>query len=220
MTTLTNSATGPHQGQPIITAGEPLAHASAAMILVHGRGANAADILTLADHIGMPGFAYLAPQAAHNTWYPQSFLADLDQNEPHLSSALETIAELVDHVLDAGTPAEKIVIGGFSQGACLTSEFAARNPKRYGGLLVLSGGLIGPPNTARNYTGTFSNMPVFLGCSNVDVHIPEERVHESAHVFEKMGAQVVKTIYADMGHTIIGDEIEQAKIIVQAVASD
>ncbi|MDP6416805.1 MAG: dienelactone hydrolase family protein [Gammaproteobacteria bacterium] len=201
-----------------MTAGEALSHAAAAMILVHGRGANAADILTLAEHIGVPGFAYLAPQAAQYTWYPQSFMAALDQNEPHLSSALETIAELVAHVLAGGIPAEKIIIGGFSQGACLTSEFAARNPKRYGGLIVLSGGLIGPPNTARNYTGTFNNMPVFLGCSNIDIHIPEERVHESAQVLEKMGAQVVKRIYPDMGHTIIGDEIEQAKNIVKAVA--
>ena len=218
MTSMTRSGTGPHQDQPIMTAGEALSHATAAMILLHGRGANAADILTLAEHIGVPGFAYLAPQAAQYTWYPQSFMAALDQNEPHLSSALGTIGELVAHVLAGGIPAEKIIIGGFSQGACLTSEFAARNPKRYGGLIVLSGGLIGPPNTARNYTGTFSNMPVFLGCSNIDIHIPEERVHESAQVLEKMGAQVVKRIYPDMGHTIIGDEIEQAKNIVKAVA--
>ena len=219
MTSTAPTATWPHQGQPITTAGESLANASAAMILLHGRGGNAADILTLVDHIGMAGFAYLAPQAAQYSWYPQSFLVTLDQNEPHLSSALQIIAELVDRILDAGIPTENIVIGGFSQGACLTSEFAARNPKRYGGLIVLSGGLIGPPNAARTYTGSFSNTPVFLGCSNVDAHIPEERVHETAQIFDSMGARVVKRIYPDMGHTVIGDEIAHSKLILQSVTS-
>lgn len=218
--TITNTATGPHQGQPIFTAGEPLAQASAAMILVHGRGADAADILSLADHLGALGLAYLAPQAAQYTWYPQSFLANLDQNEPYLSSALETVASVVAQVLAAGIPAEKLVLGGFSQGACLTSEFVARNADRYGGLLVFSGGLIGPPGTPRDYPGEFLDMPVFLGCSNVDFHIPDERVHESAQVFEKMGAQVNLKIYPNMGHTIIADELDQAKKIVQAVAGD
>lgn len=218
MKALTNTATGPHQGQPIFSAGEPLDQASAAMILVHGRGADAADILSLADHFGTAGFTYLAPQAAQYTWYPHSFLDEIEQNEPYLSSAIATIGSVVTQVLAAGIPAEKIILGGFSQGACLTSEFVARNANRYGGLLVFSGGLIGPPGTPRNYQGDFQDMPVFLGCSNVDFHIPEERVHESADLFEKMGARVNKKIYPNMGHTINLDEIEQAKIIVEMVA--
>ncbi|MEM7033923.1 MAG: dienelactone hydrolase family protein [Chloroflexota bacterium] len=218
--TLTNSATGLHAGQPIFTTGTPLADASAVMILVHGRGGNAADILSLADHLQAPGLAYVAPQAAQYTWYPQSFLAELNQNEPYLSSALDTIRTTVDQVLSLGIPTEKLILGGFSQGACLTSEFVARNANSYGGLLAFSGGLIGPPNTPREYEGRLDDMPIFLGCSNVDFHIPEARVRESADVFEKMGAQVNLQIYPNMGHTIIADEIVQAQLVVQAVVGD
>ncbi|HMR67729.1 MAG TPA: phospholipase, partial [Anaerolineae bacterium] len=191
----------PHQDQKVYTAGKSLAEAKAAMILVHGRGATAPSILSLGQEFDHPDLAYLAPQAANYTWYPYSFLAPLDHNEPGLSSGLAKIGELVARVEAAGIPAEKIIIAGFSQGACLASEFVARNARRYGGLLVFSGGLIGPPGTPRDYEGSLEGTRVFLGCSDIDPHIPEARVHESAGVFERLGAQVVEKIYSGMGHT-------------------
>lgn len=215
--TIQNKASGPHQGQPVLVAGEPLETASAVMILIHGRGAGAADIMSLHPYLGQPGFAYLAPQAAQSTWYPYSFLSPLTQNEPHLSSALETVGSLVEQVLVAGIPTDKIVLGGFSQGACLASEFTARNPQRFGGLLLFSGGLIGPPGTPRDYGGSLGGLPVFIGCSDVDFHIPEARIHETTQVLTKMGATVNEKIYPNMGHTIIQDEIDQARQIVEAV---
>ena len=165
----------PHENQPILRAGRPLAEAQAALILVHGRGATAASILELADYLPHPAMAYLAPQAAGNTWYPYSFLMPMEQNEPHLSSALARLASLLGDVARAGIPAERVVLAGFSQGACLASEFVARHAQRYGGLLVFSGGLIGPPGTPRAYEGTLAGTPVFLGCSDVDPHIPLAR---------------------------------------------
>ncbi len=211
------ATTGPHQGQKIYAAGKPLAEAKAAMILVHGRGATAPSILELANELYHPDFAYLAPQAAGNTWYPYSFLSPMEQNQPGLSSGLQALADLLAHIEQVGIPPEKVVIGGFSQGACLSSEFAARNARRYGALLAFSGGLIGPPGTPRDYPGSLAGTPVFVGCSDVDFHIPEERVHETADVLEKMGANVTKRIYPNMGHTIIQDEIDQAKKLVDAV---
>ncbi len=216
---LKNNATGPHGGQPILTAGEPLETAKAAMMLVHGRGASAQDILTLVEHIGAPGFAYLAPQAAQSTWYPYSFLAPMEQNQPNLDSALAMVGSALELITKANIPYQKIVIGGFSQGACLASEFAARNPQRYGGVIAFSGGLIGPPGTPRDYEGSLDGTPVFLGCSDVDFHIPKERVNESAVVFEKMGADVNEKIYPNMGHTIIEDEIIHARKIIEAVVA-
>lgn len=206
-----------HQGQPISSTGKPLTQASAAMILLHGRGASASDILELASALHHPGFAYLAPQAAGNTWYPYSFLTPMEQNEPWLSSALQTVAEVLAQVNAAGIPNDKIVIGGFSQGACLASEYVARNAQRFGGVLIFSGGLIGPPGTPRSYPGSFAGMPVFVGCSDVDFHIPQERVDETAEVLARMGASVDKQIYLNMGHTIIQDEIDRAQGIVNAV---
>ncbi|MDX1523094.1 MAG: dienelactone hydrolase family protein [Anaerolineae bacterium] len=217
--TLTNTAAGPHHNEPILVVGEPLESAKAAMILVHGRGANATDILSLREHIGAAGFAYLAPQAADFTWYPQSFLAPIEQNEPFLTSALATIDGVVTLVKEAGISAEKIVLGGFSQGACLASEFVARNAQRFGGLFAFSGGLIGPPGTARAYAGSFEGMPAFFGCSDVDFHIPKDRVHESAATFERMGANVTTRIYPGMPHTIIKDETDFVRSMVQGVIS-
>jgi glyoxalase family protein len=214
------TAKGPHQGQEIFTAGKSLAEAGAAMILVHGRGATAPSILELAQLLHREDMAYLAPQAAGNTWYPYSFLNPIEQNEPGLSSGLRTIDEVLAQIEAAGIPAEQVIIGGFSQGACLASEFVARNARRYGGLLVFSGGLIGPPGTPHNYAGSLDGTPVFLGCSTADFHIPEKRVHESAAVLEKMGAEVTKRLYPNMGHTIIQDEIEEAQKIVQAVVAE
>jgi predicted esterase len=211
---LTNPAPGPHQGQPILTAGAALEQARAALILIHGRGASAADILGLADHIGAAGLAYLAPQAAQHTWYPHSFLSPLEQNEPHLASALATLAALLDRVGAAGIPPEKVVICGFSQGACLSSEFVARQARRYGGLIAFSGGLIGPPGTPRDYSGALEATPVFIGCSDIDFHIPLERVHETSTTLRQLGASVTEKIYPGLGHTIIQDELDQARQIV------
>jgi predicted esterase len=208
---------GPHQGQKIYTAGKSLTEAKAAMILVHGRGATAPSILDLAGVLHHPDMAYLAPQAAGNTWYPYSFLSPMDQNEPGLSSGLQVIADILAQIAEAGIPVERVVIAGFSQGACLSSEFVARNARRYGGVIAFSGGLIGPPGTPRDYEGSLEGTPIFLGCSNVDFHIPVERVHESTVTFEELGAKVTERIYPNMGHTIIQDEIDQARKIVEVV---
>jgi predicted esterase len=210
---------GPHQGQPVYSAGRPLPQAQAALILVHGRGATAPSILELASVLHQPDFAYLAPQAAGNTWYPHSFLTPIPQNEPYLSSALQALADVVAQVNAAGIATDKIVIGGFSQGACLAAEFVARHVQRYGGLLVFSGGLIGPPGTPRTYAGSLAGTPVFIGCSNVDSHIPVERVHETAEVLTHLGADVDKQIYPNMSHTIVPDEIERAQKLVAGVLS-
>jgi predicted esterase len=199
---------GPHQGQPVLTAGEPLERALAAMVLVHGRGATAQDILTLAADLDQPGFAYLAPQAANNTWYPYSFLAPIERNQPYLSSALATVGQVLAHVAAAGIPAERTILLGFSQGACLATEFAARNARRYGGLVGLSGGLIGPDGTPRDYPGTLDGTPVFLGCSDTDPHIPAARVEHSAEVLRELGGAVTARLYPRMGHTVNEDEIE------------
>ena len=208
---------GPHQGQKIYAAGKPLGEAKAAMILIHGRGATAPSILDLAGVLSHPDIAYLAPQASGNTWYPYSFLSPMNQNEPGLSSALQVMADVVAQVEAAGIPAEKIIIGGFSQGACLSSEFVARNARRYGGLIVFSGGVIGPPGTPRDYDGSLEGTPVFLGCSDTDFHIPAERVHETTAVFEGLGGNVTEKIYPGMGHTVIQDEIDHAQKIVQGL---
>jgi predicted esterase len=208
------------QGQELLTAGKALEEAQSAMILIHGRGASAYDILELGYYLAPPDMAQLAPQAANSTWYPYSFLSPLAQNEPDLSSALQVVTDLVAQVEEAGIPAEKIIIGGFSQGACLASEFAARNARRYGGLLIFSGGLIGPPGTTRTYNGSLAGTPIFIGCSDVDFHIPLQRVEETAEVLTDLGGAVTKKIYSNMGHTIIQDEIDQAHEIVAAVAGD
>lgn len=207
----------PHQGQEILRSGTELEDASAAMILIHGRGASAEDIMELGVYLPNPDLTYLAPQAANHAWYPYSFLSPIEQNEPFLSSALEMIASLITQIEDTGIPAEKIIIGGFSQGACLSSEFAARHPRRYGGLLLFSGGLIGPPGTSRDYKGSLAGTSVFIGCSDVDFHIPLVRVEETAEILTQLGAQVNKKIYPNMGHTIIQDEIDQAQKIVAAI---
>ena len=208
---------GPHQGLPVLMAGEPLASAQAAMILVHGRGATAADILMLAEELARPGFAYLAPEAAGNTWYQNSFLAPIASNEPGLSSGLALITSLLERVSEAGIPPERVVIAGFSQGACLSLEYVARHARRYGGVLGLSGGLIGPDGTPRDYPGTLAGTPVFLGCSDIDPHIPKERVLLSAEVLQALGGQVTAKLYPRMGHTINRDEIVIARSIVAGV---
>lgn len=187
------------------------------MILIHGRGANAQTILGLHTVLLHPDMIYLAPNAEEGSWYPYSFLSPIAQNEPYLSEALQMIADLIAHVEGVGIPSERIILGGFSQGACLASEFVARHARRYGGLLVFSGGVIGPFGTPREYPGSLDNTPVFIGCSDVDSHIPLERVHETADVFTRMGARVTKKIYPGMGHTVIKNEVDHALEIVKAV---
>lgn len=194
-------------GQRVLRAGEPLETARAAMILVHGRGASAEDIMTVGAELSRPGFAYLAPQAAGNAWYPYPFTAPIDSNQPYLDAALDMLAGLVSQV-EATVPAARIVLLGFSQGACLSLEFAARHARRYGAVIGLSGGLIGPDGTPRDYLGDFEGTPVFLGCSDVDPHIPKERVIESGAVFERLGAEVTLRLYPGMAHTVSADEID------------
>jgi predicted esterase len=208
---------GPHQGQPVLTAGPPLDQAKGALILVHGRGATAQSILTLADELPHPKTAYLAPQATGNSWYPYSFLAPMARNEPGLSSGLALIGEVLDRLKAAGIPAERILLLGFSQGACLALEFAARHARRYGGVVGLSGGLIGPDGTPRDYAGSLEGTPVFLGCSDTDFHIPQERVHQSATVLERLGGQVTTRLYPNMGHTINQDELAFVREMMERI---
>lgn len=200
-------------------AGESLHWARAAMILLHGRGGSAESILDLASQLAVPGFAYLAPQASGHTWYPVGFMSPIGQNEPELSSALGVVSSCVEEIVEAGTPAKRIFLLGFSQGACLTLEFAARNAQRFGGVVGLSGGLIGPEVRADAYRGSFDRTPVFLGCSDSDIHIPKERVLQTAEVFERMGADVRTEMYPDMGHTTNEDEMELVRTMMISVSS-
>lgn len=208
---------GPHQGQPIRIGGEPISRARAAMLMVHGRGARAEDILSLADELDQPGFAYLAPQAAGNAWYPNRFLVPLEENEPWLTSALVFVRNVLVEINNAGIPAERIILLGFSQGACLALEYAARNARRYGGVVGLSGALIGPADTPREYPGSLAGTPVFLGCSDMDFHVPEERVHQTADVFRRLGGDVTERLYPAMGHTINQDEVDFVRGMMQSL---
>ncbi len=207
----------PHGNQPLLSAGLTLEEARAVMILIHGRGASAEDILALGHELFHPQVAYLAPQAAGYTWYPYSFLAPIPQNEPGISSGIAIIASLVERARQSGIPSEKIMVAGFSQGACLAVEYVARHPQRFGGVLGFSGGLIGPDGTPRNYSGSLAGTPVFLGCSDVDFHIPKERVEHTTTVLEKMGAEVTMRLYPGMGHTVNMDELKFARSMVTAV---
>lgn len=197
-----------HGGEPVLSAGQPLERATAAMILVHGRGSTARDILFLADELAHPDFVYLAPQARGNSWYPLSFLAPIGRNEPGLSSGLAAVGNMVGHVAAAGIPPERTILLGFSQGACLVLEFAARHARRYGAIVGLSGGLIGPNGRSRDYPGSLDGTPVFLGCSDVDLHIPRDRVIYSADVLQRLGGEVTRRLYPNMGHTVNEDELD------------
>jgi predicted esterase len=197
-----------HEGQPVFQTGAALKQAAAAMLMIHGRGAGAQDILSLSSELSHPQFAYLAPQAAGYTWYPNRFMEPLPSNEPYLSSALATIDAILESLDQAGLPREKVILLGFSQGACLSLEYAARKVRRYGGVVALSGGLIGPDGTSRDYPGSLDGTPIFLGCSDIDPHIPKTRVLESAEIMGKIGGNVTTRIYPNMGHTINEDEIK------------
>lgn len=209
--------TGPHQGQRVVRTGAPVEQAKGAVVMVHGRGATPESILTLAQALDGPDFVYLAPGAAGNTWYPNSFMAPIPSNEPGISSGMQAIADVLEYLEENGIPAERTVLLGFSQGACLSSEFAARNARRYGGVATLSGGLIGPPGTPRDYAGSLDGTPVFLGCSDVDFHIPKERVEESAQILERLGAEVTMRLYPGMGHLVNDDEIAHVQRILDDV---
>jgi len=210
-------AKDPHAGQPVLAAGPAPRNARLALILVHGRGASAEDILGLAAELQLSDVACLAPQAAGHTWYPYSFLSPIEQNEPGISSGLGVIGRVIDDLGGEGLPPGRIGLLGFSQGACLSLEFAARNARRYAGVFALSGGLIGPPGTPRTYDGAFDGTPVFLGCSDVDPHIPAERVRESEAVFRRLGAAVTRKLYPGMGHIVSGDEIENVQRVMDEV---
>ncbi len=187
------------------------------MILIHGRGATAESMMPLAEAFGRDDIAYVAPQAAQYTWYPQSFLAPIAANEPYLSSALQVIADLIARLANEGFAAERVGLLGFSQGACLATEFSARNARRYGCVVGLSGGLIGPPGTPRDYEGSLDATPVFLGCSDIDPHIPLQRVHETAGVLRGLGGEVDEHIYPGMGHTVNEDEIAAVRAMLKII---
>ena len=228
--------TDPHRGQPISHAGAPLAEAAGAVVLLHGRGATAPSILGLAPEVGADGWAFLAPQAAGGAWYPNSFLAPLSANEPWLSSAIRAVLEAVGQAEAAGVPSGRVVLGGFSQGACLALETAARHPGRWGGAFALSGGLIGtgpgpsgaPPlrgmggqyaDKAFDYDGDLAGAPVFVGGSDVDPHIPLERMERTAEVFRQRGAAVDLRVYPGLGHTVTADEIAAVRALLAGVVA-
>lgn len=201
----------PHGGMPVLHAGRKLADASTAMILMHGRGASAEDILGLGLELGETDAALLAPQAAGHTWYPYSFLAPIEQNEPWLSSALAKIASVVKQCEAAGLTRDRIVIAGFSQGACLASEFVARHPARYGAVLAFTGGLIGPPGIDLHHDGSLAGTPVLMSSGDPDPHVPWQRVEDSARELERMGARVELLRHQGRPHTILRGEVEAAK---------
>ena len=206
---------GPHHGQPVLAAGADLAAAPAAGVLLHGRGATALSILDLGGALAMPDVAWLAPQARGNTWYPNRFLAPIASNEPWLSSALDAVGDVVSQINDAGVPSSRVVLIGFSQGACLALEALARRPTLAGGGVALSGGLIGPPGTVWPDHGRLDGVPIFLGCSDVDFHIPKERVLESADVLRARGADVTAVLYPGMDHTVNDDELAHARAVLR-----
>ena len=218
---------GLHDNQPVVYAGAVLDQSDAVMIMIHGRGAGPQGILGLATEFNRPRFACIAPSAALHTWYPFSFMSPREKNEPGLSSALSVIEGLVADLLKRGRKAHKIVLVGFSQGACLSTEFVIRHPQHYGGLLAYSGGLIGPPGTTwddvpslRSGQPLLGGMPIFLGCSDIDPHIPKERVIESEAVFNRLGARVTRRLYPGMGHLVNEDEIaEGQKVLDQVLAA-
>lgn len=203
--------------EDVIRAGAPVDAARAATVLIHGRGARAESMLFLAQAFAMPDVAYVAPQAPSGSWYPYAFTAPLALNAPDLDDALATIGRVVDDLGRQGLPAERVVLLGFSQGACLALEFAARHARRFGGVIGLSGGLIGPDNMPRDYPGSLAGTPVFLGCSDADAHIPLRRVTQSAEVLESLGGEVTRNIYPGMGHTIIQDEIDRVERLLDRI---
>ncbi|WP_025763783.1 alpha/beta hydrolase [Dyadobacter tibetensis] len=196
--------------------GAPLEHAEKAMIMIHGRGATAQGILDLYQYFDYPHIAYLAPQAEGGSWYPKSFMAPLQDNEPGISRGLATIDELMVGLEDIyGLLPRDIYLLGFSQGACLSLEYVARHAREYAGIFGLSGGLIGPDETKRDYLGSLADTPVLLGCSDVDFHIPRQRVEESGAILQRLGAKVTVQLYPDFGHNIHDNEIDYINSILK-----
>lgn len=212
-----NPFNGPHQNQPLATAGVDAEEADAAMILIHGRGASAQSMLMFADEFEADGIHYRAIQASGHTWYPRSFMAPKEMNQPGINSGLQAIHDEITKINNDGLSNEKIILLGFSQGACLTTEFAARHPQKFGGIVGFSGGLIGEQVDSQNYSGTMEQTPVFLGCSDRDPHIPVERVDETEEVFEQLNAKVTKRIYEGMGHTVNRDEIQFVSDLINEI---
>ncbi len=206
----------PHRGQPVLAAGAPLDQARAAVVCLHGRGAGAEDILGLAQMLALPDVAYVAPEATGAVWYPEPFLVPTARNQPWLDSALGVVGMLLDHLAASGLPAERVALLGFSQGACLALEYAARNPRRYLAAVGFSGGLIGADDELGGHTGDLAKTPVFLGCSDVDYYIPRERVERTAEVLRALGADVTVRLYPGMGHTVNEDELEAARGLLSA----
>lgn len=211
---------GPHAEQPILTAGAPSGAAEAAVVLLHGRGATANGILDLGHELDRPGVALVAPQASRSRWYPYSFMAPLEQNQPHLDSALRAVGDAVDVAVDAGVPRERVVVLGFSQGACLGSEWAVRNPARYGGVVALSGGLVGPEGVSWPHTGAFDGTPAFFACDEEDPHVPAQRVRESAAAFRERGADLTARLEEGMGHTVTDDEVAWVRGLLDSLLGD
>jgi predicted esterase len=207
----------PHAAQPLLTAGPAPEDAAATLILIHGRGAGAESILSLHGPLGVANLAALAPEAAGATWYPHSFLAPMESNQPYLDSALRRIDTLITDLLARGIASERIALLGFSQGACLTSEYIARHPRRFGAVMALTGGLIGPPGTPRNHTGSLDGTPIFLGTSDPDPHVPFARVEETRDVLERLGATVDLRRYPGMPHTINQEELDACRGLLEAI---
>jgi phospholipase/carboxylesterase len=201
----------------IVTAGKELTATGKVLIMLHGRGGTAEDILSLAAHLQVKDFTLFAPQATNNSWYPYSFLVPTLQNEPWLSSALKLVKELVEDIVNKGIATENIYFCGFSQGACLTLEYVTRNANRYGGIAAFTGGLIGDKIYSENYKGDFQGTPVFIGTGNPDPHVPVERVYATTNILKNMNAEVTEKIYNNMGHTINEDEINNANKLVFSV---
>jgi predicted esterase len=208
----------PHGGQPVIEAGVPLGQAPGTVIMVHGRNAGPANILDLVPRLARPNLTYLAPAAANRTWYPHTFMTDIAGNEPGLSSGLGVLESLLARTQAAGIPRSRVVLLGFSQGACLVAEFAVRHASRFGGIVIFSGGVIGPPGTRWDDSGQLDGTPAFLGCSDHDSHVPESRVSESAELLRRMGADVTMRIYPGMGHLVNDDEIAFVQELLVAVS--
>lgn len=209
----------PHANGRILIAGDPLNDADGAIVAIHGRGAGADDIVALAQEIAPPGIAIVAPEAAGNTWYPYRFIEPFERNEPYLTSALKLVGNVLEDLNESGIPPERIAVMGFSQGACLALETVARNARRYAGVIGFSGGLIGPPGTHFSYPGSLEGAPVFLGCSDIDAHIPVERVEQTAAAMRRLGGNVDARIYPGMGHTVNRDELEATRAMLSTAFS-
>jgi predicted esterase len=209
----------PHAHQPLLSAGPIPEEADGTLVLLHGRGATASGILSLYESFRLPTLAALAPQAAGSAWYPQSFLAPLEANRPFLDSALRRVESIVTELIAGGVSSRRIALLGFSQGACLGLEFVARHPRPYGAVLALTGGLIGPPGTPRDYPGSLAGTRVFLGTSDPDPHVPFGRVQETRAVLARMGAEVELRRYPGMPHTVNEDEIDACRALLEKVVA-